>query len=100
MVFQIRICKRFIKRLLLCVSGELKFVVVNKTAKVKTLLEEGKQGNILLDTIITMEEPNEEVKTMAEETGTKLKTFQEVLEAGKSDLKDFVVSIMREFILL
>ena len=76
------------------IPGELKLIVVDKIAKVKILLEECKSENINLGTIITVEKPDEEVKTMAEETQINLKTFEEILEAGKKELKDFVVRTM------
>jgi len=43
-----------------------------------------------------METPNDDVKKLAEETGTKIKTFAEIEEIGKNDLKEFVVRQLRD----
>ena len=75
-------------------TGELKFIVVDVNAKAKTLLEECKNGNLQLGTLIIMEALTDEVKDLAKETGTTLKTFNEIMEIGKEKLKDFVVSYL------
>ena len=60
-------------------------------AKAKTLLEECKSGKLKLETLIVMESLSDEVKSLAEETNINVKTFAEVDEIGKNNLKDFVV---------
>ena len=71
--------------------GELKFIVVDSNSKAKLLMEDCKNKHLILDTIISMETPNEEVTKLMEETNTKVKTFSEIEELGKETLKDFVV---------
>ena len=71
--------------------GELKFIIVDNNVKAKTLLEDYKNDHLKIDTIICMETPNDDVKKLAEETNAKIKTFAEIEEIGKNNLKDFVV---------
>ena len=77
--------------------GELKYIVTDTDSKVKVLLNDHKNGLLKVDTIITMETPSDEVKALAEETNAKVKLFSEIDEAGKNNLKDFVVSVLFYF---
>lgn len=77
---------------------ELKIVVVDKPVKAMTLLTGVKNGEYPLDTIVVMDTITDDVTAGAADTGVTVKSFDDVLQLGKDNFHDFVVSDLSTFI--
>jgi long-chain acyl-CoA synthetase len=77
---------------------ELKIVVVDKPVKAITLLTGVKNGDYPLDTIVVMDTITDDVTAGATDTGVTVKSFDDVLQLGKDNFHDFVVSDLSTFI--
>ena len=75
--------------------GELKIIVVDNNKKSETLLKGISEGRYKIDLIVTMEKPSDSVSATAAEAGVKVITFEDMEAAGKENLQEFVVCIMR-----
>lgn len=71
------------------IPGDLEYILVDKNIKAENLL---KDEEITVKLLIIVEEPTEDVKTLAQGRGIELMTFAQLEELGKENLKDFVVS--------
>ena len=70
----------------------MKIIVVDTEEKAQTLLKCVEEKVFSITTLVIMNEPSDEIKQKATDNNVELLTFDEVLELGEQDLKDFVVS--------
>ena len=72
----------------------MKIIVVDTEEKAQTLLKCVEEKVFTITTLVIMNEPSDEVKQNATDNHVELLTFDDVLELGKENLKDFVVSCL------